>query len=393
MSRIRVELDDRSYTIYIGNELFSPGKESTQLSVFAEGLQEIKRGDRACVVTNTTVEPLYLESTVNALENSGLDVDSIVLPDGERYKSLDVLDTVFEHLLTKQHDRKTLLVALGGGVVGDTAGFAAACYQRGVDFIQIPTTLLSQVDSSVGGKTGINHALGKNMVGAFYQPKAVFIDSATLLTLPAKELSAGLAEVIKYGLIYDHDFLWWLEENMGKLRNGDFEELEKAIFRSCEIKAQVVAEDERENGRRAILNLGHTFGHAIEAHMGYGAWLHGEAVGAGMIMAAYMSHLLSMRGDERFSPELDTDWLQRVIHIIDSAGLPLCPPSEMTEDDFLKFMKVDKKNEAGKIKLVLLSGKGESIITSDYPSEVLSKVLKTDYTTLLDSVAAGRAVG
>ena len=380
MKKICVELGERSYLIHIGHEIL---KEGAMAQSVVDTLRKIKRGHRACIVTNTTVEHLYLSRTYAALKSAGFEVDDVVLPDGEQYKSLDTLDTVFEHLLSKQHDRRSLIVALGGGVIGDTAGFAAACYQRGVDFVQIPTTLLSQVDSSVGGKTGINHSLGKNMIGAFYQPKAVFIDSATLLSLPPKELSAGLAEVIKYGLIYDEEFLNWLATNMSAIRDFDCALLEKAIHRSCEIKAQVVAEDEREQGKRAILNLGHTFGHAIETFMGYGKWLHGEAVGAGMVMAAYMSHLLASGGDERFSRTLDSKWLKKVVSLIDAAGLPTAPPSEMTEEDFLRFMRVDKKNEGGKIKLVLLSDKATAIVTVDYPEATLKKVLNTDYATIL----------
>ena len=290
-------------------------------------------------------------------------VDTVVLPDGEKFKDWQTLNSIFDGLLEHRHTRKTTLVALGGGVVGDMAGFAAACYQRGVPFIQIPTTLLSQVDSSVGGKTGINHPLGKNMVGAFHQPQAVLIDTASLQTLPAREVSAGLAEVIKYGLIRDQGFLGWLEEHMDALVSLDPEALAEAIFRSCACKAEIVALDEREGGLRAILNLGHTFGHAIETYAGYGNWLHGEAVGTGMLMAAELSALEGM---------ISRDDCDRINRLILRAGLPDKPPVAMTADDFMGLMAVDKKNVDGLLRLVLLRSVGDAVVTAEASPENLA---------------------
>ena len=385
MKKISLDLGERSYTIFISRQLFvEPGEGQ----VFRETLDSLCRSRRICVVSNTTVAPLYLEKLKSALAGTTLKIDEVILEDGEAFKNWQSLDTVFSHLLTERHDRKSMLVALGGGVIGDTAGFAAAAYQRGIDFIQIPTTLLSQVDSSVGGKTGINHPLGKNMIGAFYQPRAVFVDSSTLASLPARELSAGLAEVIKYGLIYDDGFFSWLEKNIDAIRALDFDCLEYAIQRSCEIKALVVEEDETESGRRAILNLGHTFGHAIEAHMGYGNWLHGEAVAAGMVMAALMSHRLAQSGAEGYQGNLDATWLERVVRLIKRAGLPIAPPQEMTADDFLRYMKVDKKNEGGTIRLVLLATPGHAVVSDEYSSQLLEEVLTADYGSLTTSQAS-----
>jgi 3-dehydroquinate synthase len=286
-----------------------------------------------------------------------------VLPDGEKFKDWQTLNMIFDGLLEQRHTRKTTLVALGGGVVGDMAGFAAACYQRGVPFIQIPTTLLSQVDSSVGGKTGINHPLGKNMIGAFHQPQAVLIDTASLQTLPPREVSAGLAEVIKYGLIRDEGFLAWLEDHMDSLVSLDSDALAEAIFRSCACKAEVVALDEREGGLRAILNLGHTFGHAIETFAGYGNWLHGEAVGTGMLMAAELSALEGM---------ISRDDCVRINRLILRAGLPNKPPVGMTADDFMSLMAVDKKNVDGLLRLVLLRSIGDAVVTSQAKPENLA---------------------
>jgi len=280
MQTLTVDLGDRSYPIYIGpgllrnKELYSP---------------HIK-GRQVLIVTNETVAPIYLDDVMSALTD--YQVDTVILPDGEKYKDLDTLNMIFDELLDRRHNRTTTLIALGGGVIGDMTGFAAATYQRGVNFIQVPTTLLSQVDSSVGGKTAVNHPLGKNMIGAFHQPQAVIADTDTLETLPLREMAAGMAEVIKYGLISDSEFYAWLQDNVAGLMSGDDESLAEAIYRSCENKASVVAQDEREGGIRATLNLGHTFGHAIEAHQGYGKWLHGEAVGAGMMMAADLSRRL-----------------------------------------------------------------------------------------------------
>ena len=288
MERITVTLGERSYPITIAAGLFNDPASFLPL----------KAGDQAMLVTNETLAPLYLDRVRHLLEQAGVKVDSVILPDGEQYKSLTVLDTVFTALLQKPHGRDTTLLALGGGVVGDLTGFAAASYQRGVRFIQIPTTLLSQVDSSVGGKTAVNHPLGKNMIGAFYQPASVVVDLDCLKTLPARELASGLAEVIKYGIILDGEFFTWLEENMDALLRLDGQAMAYCIRRCCELKAEVVAADERETGLRALLNLGHTFGHAIEAEMGYGNWLHGEAVAAGMVMAARASERLG-----QFRPE------------------------------------------------------------------------------------------
>lgn len=324
------------------------------------------------IVSNATVAPLYIERLTQAL--GAYKVLPIVLPDGEAYKNWETLQTIFDALLTARHDRRTTIIALGGGVVGDMAGFAAACYQRGVDFIQVPTTLLSQVDSSVGGKTGINHPLGKNMVGAFYQPQAVLIDTDTLRTLPARELSAGLAEVIKYGLICDEPFLAWLEDNMDALRGVDAAALTYAIQRSCEAKALVVNADERESGVRATLNLGHTFGHAIETQMGYGVWLHGEAVAAGTVMALEMSMRLGWISQQ------DRD---RGIRLMQRAGLPVVPPADMTPAQFIEHMAIDKKVIDGRLRLVLLRAIGEAVVTDDYPKEVLQATLAADYRAIV----------
>ena len=317
------------------------------------------------IVTNTTVAPLYLARLTATLARGGVVVTSVVLPDGEAYKNWETLNLIFDALLTQRAERKTTLIALGGGVIGDMTGFAAACYQRGMPFIQIPTTLLSQVDSSVGGKTGINHPLGKNMIGAFYQPQVVLADTDTLKTLPAREVSAGLAEIIKYGLIWDVEFLGWLEANMDKLRALDAQAIAHAIHRSCEIKAQVVSQDEREGGIRAILNLGHTFGHAIETGMGYGVWLHGEAVGAGMVMAAETSRRLGWIGEADVA---------RTRALIRAAGLPDVAP-DLGVEAYLEFMGHDKKVESGKMRFVLLKKLGEAVITGDIPGDVLRDVL------------------
>ena len=347
---LSVELGERSYPIFIGEGLLG----TQDLSAFVSGAQVM-------IVTNETVAPLYLERAKACFP--GKRVDTVVLPDGEKFKDWQTLNSIFDGLLEQRHTRKTTLVALGGGVVGDMAGFAAACYQRGVPFIQIPTTLLSQVDSSVGGKTGINHPLGKNMVGAFHQPQAVLIDTASLQTLPAREVSAGLAEVIKYGLIRDQGFLGWLEERMDALVSLDPEALAEAIFRSCACKAEIVALDEREGGLRAILNLGHTFGHAIETYAGYGNWLHGEAVGTGMLMAAELSALEGM---------ISRDDCDRINRLILRAGLPDKPPVAMTADDFMGLMAVDKKNVDGLLRLVLLRSVGDAVVTAEASPENLA---------------------
>ncbi|WP_043319710.1 3-dehydroquinate synthase [Microbulbifer sp. HZ11] len=356
MHRLNVDLGERSYPILIGSALLD------NPSYFEQAI----RGKQVLVVTNETIAPLYLEKILEGLRRFGK-VDSVQLPDGEAFKTLDTLNRVFDTLLEKRHDRSTTIVALGGGVVGDMSGFAAACYQRGVDFVQVPTTLLSQVDSSVGGKTGVNHPLGKNMIGAFYQPQLVLIDIDTLNTLPDRELSAGIAEVIKYGMICDKPFFQWLEQNMHKLLARDPEALAYAVKRSCEDKAAVVAEDERESGRRAILNFGHTFGHAIEAVQGYGKWLHGEAVAAGMVMAAELSRLRGWIGE---------DEVLRLRTLLTQANLPQQSPEDMAVDDYLTAMSVDKKVQDGKLRLVLLHGLGDAQIIDDTPKEQLMEALR-----------------
>ena len=316
------------------------------------------------VVTNEVVGPLYLDRLVRALE--GKRTASLLLPDGEQHKSLEVTGRIFDALVTGRMNRDSCVVALGGGVVGDIAGFAAACYQRGVNFVQVPTTLLAQVDSSVGGKTGVNHPGGKNLIGAFHQPRAVVSDTATLSTLPVRELRAGLAEVIKYGLVADGGFLDWLDTNLPALLSRDPAALAHAIRRCCEVKAAIVAEDEREHGRRALLNLGHTFGHAIEAAAGYGEWLHGEAVGVGMLLAADLSHRLGWIGDADVG---------RVRDMLLRAGLrTVAPPIGASRA--LDLMGMDKKVLAGRIRLVLLESLGTGVVSGDYPAEALHSTLE-----------------
>lgn len=350
MHQLTVALDERSYPIFIGANLLSR----------AELFTPYIRGKQVCIVTNQTVAPLYLAQLQAAL--AGFQVDVVVLPDGEAYKNLETLNLIFTGLLESRHNRTTTLIALGGGVVGDMTGFAAACYQRGVDFIQIPTTLLSMVDSSVGGKTGVNHPLGKNMIGAFYQPRVVVSDIALLKSLPPRELSAGLAEVIKYGLISDYDFFEWIENNIEQLMAGDEAALAYAVLRSCENKAHVVAQDENESGIRAILNLGHTFGHAIETAQGYGNWLHGEAVAAGMVMAAD----LSLRRGALSKVDFD-----RIVALLVKAKLPVAAPADMTPEQFIQLMGVDKKVLDGRLRLVLLASMGNAIITSEVEPDLL----------------------
>lgn len=365
MRTLTVDLAERSYPIHIGSNLL------TQAQFFTPHIV----GRRVAIVTNTTVAPLYLQQLRETLHS--YEITEIILPDGESYKNWETLQLIFDGLLVDKHDRKTTLIALGGGVIGDMTGFAAACYQRGVNFIQVPTTLLSQVDSSVGGKTGINHPLGKNMVGAFYQPQAVVIDTATLHTLPSRELSAGLAEVIKYGLIHDEPFLAWLEDNTKHICQLDNQVLIETIERSCSAKAQVVSADERETGVRATLNLGHTFGHAIETEQGYGVWLHGEAVSAGTVMALEMSMQLGWLTEQQRN---------RAIRILVRAGLPVIPPQDMTAETFLTHMAVDKKNIDGQIRLVLLRDLGDAVITADYPADILQRVLTADYSAIVGSI-------
>jgi len=351
---LQVDLGERSYPITIGHGLLSN----------PELLTRHVAGKRAAIVTNDKVGPLYLAQVQKLLEDAGKQVTAIVLPDGEEEKTWNSLMKVFDVLLAEKCDRKTTMIALGGGVIGDLTGFAAASYMRGVPFVQIPTTLLSQVDSSVGGKTGINHPLGKNMIGAFYQPQAVIADTATLHTLPERELSAGLAEVIKHGAIIDAPFFDWIEANIGKLVAKDNAALAYSIQRSCEIKAEVVRQDEREGGLRAILNFGHTFGHAIESGLGYGEWLHGEAVGCGMVMAADLSQRLGF---------IDTAARDRLSALVKAAGLPVVAPNLGTQR-WLELMEVDKKNEGGQIKFILVKPLGQPLITT-VPQDILLQTL------------------
>ena len=350
-----VDLGERSYPITIGAGLID---DSQRLSQQVHGL-------RVAIITNTVVAPLYLARLEASFRAAGKEVMSVILPDGEEEKTWASLMQIFDALLAARCDRKTTLVALGGGVIGDMTGFAAASYMRGVPLIQIPTTLLSQVDSSVGGKTGINHPLGKNMIGAFYQPQAVLADTATLATLPARELSAGLAEVIKHGAIIDPVFFDWIEQNIGALRAKQPAALAHAILRSCQIKADVVRQDEREAGLRAILNFGHTFAHAIEAGLGFGTWLHGEAVGCGMVMAADLSRRLGY---------LDAAAHDRIVRLVEAAGLPVVAP-DLGLQTWLDLMQVDKKNEGGAIKFILLKPLGTAVIQS-VPDEALAATLK-----------------
>ncbi|MFP1764100.1 3-dehydroquinate synthase [Lonsdalea quercina] len=352
MERIIVTLGERSYPITIAAGLFSN----------ADSFLPLKAGDQVMLVTNDTLAPLYLNAVRTVLENVGVRVDQVILPDGEKYKSLTILDQVFSALLDKPHGRDTTLVALGGGVIGDLTGFAAACYQRGVRFIQVPTSLLAQVDSSVGGKTAVNHPLGKNMIGAFYQPASVVIDIDCLKTLPANELSSGLAEVIKYGIVFDSDFFAWLETHIDAVRALENAPAAYCIRRCCELKAEVVAADERENGLRALLNLGHTYGHAIEAEMGYGNWLHGEAVAVGTVMAAQAAYRLGLLG----SAEVD-----RIKALLTRAGLPITGPASMTPESYLPHMMRDKKVLGGELRLILPMAIGQAEIRSGVAHDVV----------------------
>jgi 3-dehydroquinate synthase len=355
MQTVSVGLGDRSYPIHVGKGLLA----RTELL-----LPHLSQ-PRVAIVSNSTIAPLYLKPLCKALEHAGIEIVQAIVPDGEEHKNWQTLNAIFDVLLSRRVERKTTVLALGGGVVGDLAGFAAASYQRGVPFIQLPTTLLAQVDSSVGGKTAINHPLGKNMIGAFYQPKLVLGDIATLDTLPERELSAGLAEVIKYGLIMDLPFLDWLETNIAKLRARDPEALIHAVVRSCENKAKVVAADERESGERALLNLGHTFGHAIEVGLGFGTWLHGEAVAAGTLLAAELSRRMGM---------LDAADVKRIESLMQRAGLPTEAP-DLGRERYLELMGHDKKVENGKLRLVLLESLGKAVVTADFSREDLHGVL------------------
>ena len=363
LASVSIDLADRSYTIDIGKGLLRD----------ASWLSALPSATAAMVVSNTTVGALYAAQLKTVLQLKYPKVHEVRLPDGEAYKHWETLNQIFDALLEQQCDRKVQLFALGGGVVGDMTGFAAACYMRGVPFIQIPTTLLAQVDSSVGGKTGINHPMGKNMVGAFYQPLKVVCDLDTLATLPQRELSAGLAEVIKYGPIADMDFLAWLEANMDRLMARDVDALAHAVRRSCEIKAWVVGQDERESGLRAILNFGHTFGHAIEAGMGYGQWLHGEAVGCGMVMAARLSQALG---------KVDATFVERLTALVVRAGLPIVAPVLDAQDNagrYLELMRVDKKAEAGSIRFVVIDSPGSATMLAA-PDDLVRRVIDASCT-------------
>ncbi|OOG41236.1 3-dehydroquinate synthase [Polaromonas sp. A23] len=358
IQQVFIDLGDRSYPIAIGAGLL--GDPDTY--------RDLPSASSALIVSNTTVAPLYAQALRLALSKHYQNVLQVTLPDGEAHKDWPTLQLIFDSLLSNGCDRKTVLVALGGGVVGDMAGFAAACYMRGVPFVQVPTTLLAQVDSSVGGKTAINHPLGKNMVGAFYQPERVICDLDVLQTLPQRELSAGLAEIIKYGPIADMAFLDWIEANIDALLARDPAALAHAIQRSCEIKAAVVGEDEREAGLRAILNFGHTFGHAIESGLGYGQWLHGEGVGCGMVMAANLSQRMGL---------IDTAFVDRLRGLIQRAGLPVIGPKLSSGDNagrYLELMRVDKKSEAGEIRFVVIDGPGRATVRTA-PDGVVREVI------------------
>lgn len=345
MEKVTVSLGDRSYPITIAPGLFND----------PQAFQPLKANDKTLIVTNETLAPLYLDKITRSLVANGIVVDSVILPDGEQFKTLGTLDRVYTALLEKPYGRDATLIALGGGVIGDLTGFAAATYQRGIRFIQIPTTLLSQVDSSVGGKTAVNHPLGKNMIGAFYQPASVIVDIDCLRSLPARELSSGLAEVIKYGIILDREFFIWLEENIEDLLALNPQALEYCIRRCCELKAMVVAADEHEHGMRALLNLGHTYGHAIETEMGYGNWLHGEAVAAGMMMAAQAAFRLQL---------VNENDLQRIKHLLLKANLPVTGPEQMSAEAYLPHMLRDKKVIGGQLRLVLPTSIGSSEVRS-----------------------------
>ena len=354
MVTLNLDLGSRSYPIYI---------ESGLLNI-ASLLSSHIRNTRICIVSNNIVHPLYIDVVKKSLSN--FDIDEIILPDGEAEKSLANFELIMSHLLTQEHGRDTTLVALGGGVIGDITGFAAACYQRGIDFIQIPTTLLSQVDSSVGGKTAVNHPLGKNMIGAFYQPKAVYIDIDSLETLPVREFNAGMAEVIKYGILGDKSFFLWLEQNATLIQSGDKSVLSEMVEKCCQCKADIVSMDEKESGVRALLNLGHTFGHAIEAEQGYGKWLHGEAVATGMVLAAKVAVAMNL---------LEASDLRRIESLIEIFDLPIKAPKNMGFTEFIRHMKRDKKNIAGKLRFILPTAIGHSQIRDDVTEDTLKQIL------------------
>lgn len=355
MDNLIVDLGSRSYPISIGKKLLE------QPSLFADFIT----AQKVMIVTNEVVAPLYLEACKNSLK--AFQIDEVILPDGEKFKNLTTFEMILNALLANKHARDTTIIALGGGVIGDMAGFAAACYQRGIAFIQVPTTLLSQVDSSVGGKTAVNHPLGKNMIGAFYQPQAVIIDINCLQTLPKREFAAGMAEVIKYGIIYDNDFFNWLSDHVAEIKEQQPDILTYMIKRCCEIKAEVVALDEKESGIRALLNLGHTFGHAIEAEQGYGNWLHGEAVAVGMMQAANTSLLLNL---------LDKKQVEQIACLINAFDLPLTGPKEMTYEQYAEHMLLDKKVLSGKLRLVLPTSIGSCELFDNVSEEMLRVVIE-----------------
>ncbi|MGB2078233.1 MAG: 3-dehydroquinate synthase [Vibrio sp.] len=356
MERINVDLGQRSYPISIGAGLLSDPALFEQLTP----------SQKVVVITNTTVEPLYAFKLQQTLDKIGCQHALLTLPDGEQYKTLETFNQIMTFLLEGNYGRDVTLIALGGGVIGDLVGFAAASFQRGVDFIQVPTTLLSQVDSSVGGKTAVNHPLGKNMIGAFYQPKSVIIDTDCLATLPKREFAAGMAEVIKYGIIIDGDFFAWLEQHIDDLNQHDDASLAYAIKQCCQIKADVVAKDEKEQGLRALLNLGHTFGHAIEAQLGYGVWLHGEAVSSGMVMAAHTAQLSGM---------IDSQDVERIRNLLLAANLPVHTPQEMTFEHFMQHMMRDKKVLSGQLRLILPTAIGQSIVTNEDSQQKLKQAI------------------
>ncbi|MFQ3248565.1 3-dehydroquinate synthase [Glaciecola sp.] len=356
MPTLNVDLGERSYPIYIETGLFN------QAGFLLSAIQ----GKQCAIVSNETVAPLYLNSIKKTLDEAEIHSFEIILPDGEQYKTIEYFNTVLTQLLENRAARDTTLIALGGGVIGDMGGFAAACYQRGIPFIQVPTTLLSQVDSSVGGKTAVNHPLGKNMIGAFYQPKAVFIDTNSLSTLPEREFSAGMAEVIKYGIMYDGEFFSWIENQHSAIRNRDPDALRYLIARCCAIKAEVVNLDEKEHGVRALLNLGHTFGHAIEAEKGYGVWLHGEAVAAGMVLAAKLALLRNW---------ISASDLSRIEQLIQLFALPTDGPEDMNSEDYIQHMQHDKKVLSGKMRFIVPTSIGVAKVIDDVTNEELSSIL------------------
>ena len=351
---LSVDLGDRSYPIYIDRHLL------TEKQLLVRHIRAI----RVCIVSNTLVAPLYLAQLKAQLDD--FNVDEIILPDGEVEKNLANFNKIMTHLLANGHGRDTTLIALGGGVIGDITGFAAACYQRGIDFIQMPTTVLSQVDSSVGGKTAVNHPLGKNMIGAFYQPKAVIIDINSLSTLPPREFNSGMAEVIKYGILADGEFFTWLESHREQIKNGDHSQLITMIKTCCKCKADIVSADETEAGSRALLNLGHTFGHAIEAEQGYGNWLHGEAVSTGMVLASKLAVAMNL---------LEVSDLRRIEELLNYFDLPLLAPDDMGFNEFIKHMRRDKKNLAGKLRLIIPTAIGQSEMRDDIKEGMLQQIL------------------